>query len=93
MGNWNINIQGVGCHNNGKPEVDADLAATDFVAKLRSQGHQIESATFTHGSSMDLEAERAQPAGDAETSGALVAGIMKCERCGKECRCPYCNKF
>lgn len=23
----------------------------------------------------------------------VVAGIMVCERCGKTCRCPYCNKF
>jgi hypothetical protein len=60
MGNWNINIQGVGCHHNGKPEVDADLAATEFVAFLKSQGHVIESASFTSGGKVDL-AEAAKP--------------------------------
>ena len=40
MGNWIINIQGVGAHHNGKPEEDADLAAVEFVAKLR-RGRQL----------------------------------------------------
>lgn len=54
MGNWNINIQGVGCHHNGKPEIDADLAAAAFVETLRKQGHTIEAATFTYGGKVDL---------------------------------------
>jgi hypothetical protein len=54
MGNWNINIQGVGCHHNGKPEIDADAAALELVKILKKQGHTIESATFTHGGKMDL---------------------------------------
>jgi hypothetical protein len=48
MGNWNINIQGVGSHHNGKPEIDADLMAVEFVAFLKTKGHTVESATFTH---------------------------------------------
>lgn len=54
MGNWNINIQGTGCHHNGKQEIDADLAAVEFVAKLKEQGHNIESASFTSGGKTDL---------------------------------------
>lgn len=54
MGNWNINIQGIGCHHNGKPEIDADLAAKEFVQTLLSQGHKIEAASFTSGGKLDL---------------------------------------
>jgi hypothetical protein len=54
MGNWNINIQGVGSHHNGKPEIDADLAALKFVDVLKAQGHTIEHAAFTHGGKIDL---------------------------------------
>jgi hypothetical protein len=49
MGNWNITIQGVGPHHNGKPDVDADLAARELVQKLIAQGQRIESASFTYG--------------------------------------------
>lgn len=55
MGNWNINIQGIGCHHNQKPEIDANLAAEDFVRVLQKQGHTIESSTFTYGGKDDLE--------------------------------------
>ena len=54
MGNWNINIQGIGAHGNGKPDVDADLMAKEFVALLRSKGHTIEHASFTYGGKSDL---------------------------------------
>ena len=54
MGNWNINIQGIGCHHNGKPDIDADLAAVEFVAKLRAMGLTVESASFTSGGKVDL---------------------------------------
>ncbi|BCM89070.1 hypothetical protein IAD21_00913 [Abditibacteriota bacterium] len=54
MGNWNINIQGLGCHHNNNPEIDADMAAADFVKTLKSQGHTIQSATFTYGGTVDL---------------------------------------
>lgn len=57
MGNWNINIQGTGCHHNGKPEIDADLAAKEFAGKLKAQGHTIEAASFTSGSKLDLTEE------------------------------------
>jgi hypothetical protein len=54
MGNWNINIQGVGCHHNNKPEIDAYLAMTQFVKNLKIQGHTIESASFTYGGKTDI---------------------------------------
>lgn len=46
MGRWRITIDGVGCHHNGKREMDADLAAKDFVAELKQQGHTLEAARF-----------------------------------------------
>jgi hypothetical protein len=54
MGNWNITIQGIGSHGNGKPEIDADLLAVDFVNYLQSRGQIIESASFTCGGKVDL---------------------------------------
>ncbi len=49
MGNWNITVQGIGCHHNGKPEIDADLLASEFVKNLIQAGQDIEVATFTSG--------------------------------------------
>jgi hypothetical protein len=57
MGNWNINIQGIGSHHNKDPKVDADLAAANFVKTLKSQGHIIQNATFTFGAYNDLLAQ------------------------------------
>jgi hypothetical protein len=49
MGNWNINIQGVGCHHNKANPSDADRMFDEFVAKLSLAGHTVQHATFTHG--------------------------------------------
>lgn len=57
MGNWAINIQGIGCHHNENPDIDADLAAAAFFAKLREMGQHVESATFTYGGKVDLAAQ------------------------------------
>jgi hypothetical protein len=46
MGRWRITIDGAGCHHNGKREIDADLAAKDFVGELKKQGHNLEAARF-----------------------------------------------
>lgn len=46
MGNWKITIDGHGCHHNGKPEIDADLAAKEFVTRLKAQGHTVKVATM-----------------------------------------------
>lgn len=75
MGNWNINIQGVGCHHNGKPDLDADLAAIEFVAKLRAQGHTVEAASFTSGSKLDL-LEAAKPRTE-QVSDVTINGRSK----------------
>ena len=39
--------EGHGCHDNGKPEIDADLAGAKFVGFLRGLGHQIFAAAFS----------------------------------------------
>jgi hypothetical protein len=64
MGNWNINIQGVGCHHNtGRDEDwrkqnDADIQFKEFVESLRKAGHCIQSATFTFGSAEILPLDK-----------------------------------
>lgn len=50
MGNWNINVQGIGCHHNSKAPKDADVMAAEFVRQLLEAGHTVEHATFTSGS-------------------------------------------
>ena len=54
MGNWNISIQGTGCHHNLDLAVDADRMAARFVRELREAGHQVETASFTAGGKTDL---------------------------------------
>ena len=44
MGNWRITIEGLGCHGNNNRDIDADLAAEDFVDELQAQGHQLSKA-------------------------------------------------
>lgn len=55
MGNWNINIRGVGCHHNKNLPTDADRMAARFVKELRDAGHQVHSAAITHGGENSLE--------------------------------------
>lgn len=50
MGNWNINIQGIGCHHNKDNPTDANRMTEEFVHELLKAGHAIEWAAFTHGS-------------------------------------------
>lgn len=54
MGNWNINIQGIGCHHNTDLAIDANKMAAEFVQKLKDAGHTVEAATFTHGGKDNL---------------------------------------
>ena len=54
MGNWNINIQGVGCHHNTNNPTDANRMAQRFVFELQSAGHKVEHAAFTSGSKEPL---------------------------------------
>lgn len=55
MGNWAIHITGTGAYGNGKPEVDADLAAARLLEELLLQGHNIGVATFMAGGAWDLK--------------------------------------
>lgn len=57
MGNWNINIQGIGTHDNGTPEenpTDANVMAQKFVDELVVAGHTVEHAEITTGSKTSL---------------------------------------
>lgn len=54
MGNWNITIRGVGAHHNKKYKDDANRMAAEFVQKLLAAGHNIQSATITHGGEDNL---------------------------------------
>jgi hypothetical protein len=49
MGNWNITINGVGCHHNQNNPTDANLMTQKFVSDLRAAGHSVGEATFTYG--------------------------------------------
>ena len=54
MGNWNISIQGTGCHHNKTNETDAQRMALKFVTELNAAGHSLCDARFTYGSTDDL---------------------------------------
>lgn len=54
MGNWNITIRGIGAHHNKKLAYDANRMAAEFVQKLKAAGHQVTSASFTHGGEDDI---------------------------------------
>ncbi len=49
MGNWSINISGIGSHHNGTPEVDAEVAFKGLVGVLQAQGHKLTHAAFHFG--------------------------------------------
>jgi hypothetical protein len=56
VGDWNINIQGVGIHHNGdRTPQDANRMAKQFVQDLKKAGHSVTAATFTHGGKEDLK--------------------------------------
>lgn len=54
MGNWNINIQGIGSHHNTNHAADADKLAEAFVQELIRLGQTVETATFTSGGKVNL---------------------------------------
>ena len=66
MGNWAINIQGVGSHHNKALENDANRLSRKFVRELKKAGHHIERADFTFGGKEDLLDESVAHAGDRE---------------------------
>jgi hypothetical protein len=54
MGNWNINIQGIGAHHNLSNPKDAEKMAAKFVLELKDAGHSIEHCDFTYGGKENL---------------------------------------
>lgn len=46
MGNWNITIQGVGPHGNGKA-FDAEQFYRKFVEEMKTSGHTIVHSSIT----------------------------------------------
>jgi hypothetical protein len=66
MGNWAINIQGIGAHHNKAHNEDANRMARRFVRALKKAGHMIERADFTHGAKEDLGNEALAHPDDAE---------------------------
>lgn len=50
MGNYNITINGTGCHHNKDNPTDADFMFLEFVDKLKAAGHNVDYAAFTSGS-------------------------------------------
>lgn len=65
MGNWNIEIKGVGAHHNGVDE-DADRMARAFVQQLAEDGHAIEAASFTVADGDEGSSESIMPCHDFE---------------------------
>ncbi len=53
MGNWTINIEGHGMHDNGKDQ-DIDDLLKFFVKELREMGQDVYHVTLTVGSVRDL---------------------------------------
>jgi hypothetical protein len=82
MGNWNINIQGVGCHHNGNGVIDADLLSEEFVKRLKTAGQVVEHATFTHGGKVELQENAAKTARQTELEDLLASARAICQRKG-----------
>lgn len=61
MGNWAINIQGMGAHHNEDNEFDADKMTAKFVSELIAAGHLVENATFTFGGNENFLADSKEP--------------------------------
>jgi hypothetical protein len=76
MGDWNINIQGTGCHHNQNEKIDADLASVEFVKTLKAQGHTIHDATFITGGKTDLVEAAGIEKKNAETIWHIMEGMQ-----------------
>jgi len=99
MGDWHISIRGVGAHHNKNYPADANRLARGFVESLKSAGHTIKAAHFTHGGEEDLsetlpwvEDERAKTRAEIQgwtlekgqtTALPLTAELEKVEICAR----------
>jgi hypothetical protein len=73
MGNNAIIIRTVGCHHNGRADIDAEQIAKRCVDELRAAGHSIVAATVeTGGGSIDIDKGNGQLRGFDSKDGALV---------------------
>jgi len=55
MGNWTINIEGVGPHGDPEVEYNAEAIAAVAVEELRNNGHTVTHATVTSGGAIDVK--------------------------------------
>jgi hypothetical protein len=46
-GHWALTIDGIGAHDNGRPDCDADYVAKVFVDGLKAKGQNVEVALFS----------------------------------------------
>jgi hypothetical protein len=77
MGNWAINIHGVGCHHNSFVDADANKMAARFVDQLQKAGHVVTIAQFTHGGEETIDGADYLKARDAiEASERKRLGIV-----------------
>jgi hypothetical protein len=70
MGDWNLQVAGVGPHHNGD-ETDVDQVAKTLVRELREAGHTVTLAhvdTLDRGRTEVLAQVDAEDAGDEPTS-------------------------
>lgn len=54
MGNWNMNIKGIGAHHNTNNPTDADVMFNEFVEQLKAAGHNTITASFLSGQQVDI---------------------------------------
>lgn len=54
MGNWNINIQGIGPHHSDE-DWSVEQITAKFVAELVKNGHTVEKADVTCGSKIQVK--------------------------------------
>ncbi len=53
MGNWNVTIQGIGCHHNNAPG-DIENLTAKFVEDVKKAGHSVSLAHVTTGGLTDV---------------------------------------
>ena len=54
MGDWTIVVKGIGAHHNSNYPKDANRMTAKFVKDLKEAGHNVQYASFTHGSNDNI---------------------------------------